>query len=190
MCVRVSEKPYLDGKLDDAVWQKAASADLRPLTPGREALATSVRLAYDGEFLFVAARCRRGNATDKPPPRKAQPRDADLSGHDRVELLIDVDRDYQAYHRFAVDVHGRALDACWGDTSWNPQWFLATGDEDGNWTVEAAIPLSSLSTAAPQAGDAWAVGLMRLVPAVGLMSWAPAASPRGLPAGFGYVIFE
>jgi photosystem II stability/assembly factor-like uncharacterized protein len=186
-CKSVSEKPYLDGELDDAVWQKAEVAELRPVARDRAELATTIRLAHDGEFLFVAIRCRAAanKASTKQPAR-----DADLSADDRVELLIDVDRDYATYHRLAADSRGRSLDSCWGDNAWNPQWFLATGGDEGTWTAEAAIPLKSLATGVPQAGDAWAVGLVRLVPSVGLLSWTNSATPEGLPAGFGYVIFE
>jgi hypothetical protein len=171
------------------VWQKAETTEMRAVARRRADLSTTIRLAHDGEFLFAAVRCSNENVVSMAPTN-GRTRDVDLGGHDRVELLVDVDRDYATYHRFAVDSHGRALDACWGDTSWNPQWHLATGSEDGAWTAEAAIPLSSLATAAPQPGDAWAVGLMRLIPSVGLQSWTSSASPEGLPAGFGYVIFE
>ncbi|MEX0586785.1 MAG: hypothetical protein WD176_09080, partial [Pirellulales bacterium] len=190
-CVRVSEKPYLDGKLDDAVWQKAESVELRPLLRGRAELSTTVRLAHDGEFLYAGIRCRRANGvTVAKLAAGERTRDVDLAGQDRIELLLDVDRDYGTYHRLAVDARGCSADACWGDATWNPQWFLATAADEDAWVAEAAIPLAALSPTLPQPGDAWALGLVRLVPAVGILSWSGSASPEGLPAGCGYVIFD
>ena len=126
---------------------------------------------------------------EKAPLRR--PRDGDLSAHDRVEFLLDIDRDFATYYQLAVDRRGWTIDRCWEDRTWDPQWFVATRREQGRWTVEAAIPLKELTGKPPRPGDVWALGVQRVVPGVGFQSWTtPAAAATALPDGFGYLVFE
>jgi len=55
---------------------------------------------------------------------------------------------------------------------------------------EAAIPLSELARQVPAAGEAWAIGLTRVVPGVGFQSWSKPAAVEPLGAGFGFLLFE
>ena len=119
-----------------------------------------------------------------------RPRDGDLSAHDRVEVFLDIDRDYCTYYRLAVDERGWTNDSCWGDATWNPQWFVAARREKGRWTAEAAIPLAELTGRPPQPRDIWAVGVQRTVPGVGFQSWTTPAAVTVLPDGFGYMVFQ
>ena len=70
----------------------------------------------------------------------------------------------------AFDHRGWTSDACWLDTSWNPQWFVAAADRDRTWTVEAAIPWIELTASPPRAGTAWAIHAERLTPSEALSS--------------------
>ena len=60
----------------------------------------------------------------------------------------------------------------------------------GEWTAEAAIPLSELSGQHPTAKTAWAVGIQRVVPGVGFQSWTAPAASEIMPEGFGLLIFQ
>jgi len=126
----------------------------------------------------------------RPQTDGPRPRDADLESHDRLELLIDLDRDYATYFRLAVDHRGWTAESCWGDRSWNPQWFVAVSSQPKSWSIEAAIPLRELTGATPGAKTAWAIGLQRIVPGVGFQSWTAPASADIQPQGFGYLLFE
>jgi hypothetical protein len=163
-------------------------------------------LAYDAQFLYLAIRCGQpanpqtpsGNPQlPTPNPQLSTPssqlprtRDADLSDHDRVDLLLDLDRDFATYYRLSVDDRGCPGDACWGDSTWDPTWFIAAASEDGQWTAEAAIPLDQLTGRFPTHGSIWAIGIQRTVPGVGFQSWSTPADTRVIPEGFGYLIFE
>jgi hypothetical protein len=156
----------------------------------RERWPATVLLARDEEFLYLAVDCQRTAPMIAEPPAGPRPRDPDLSDQDRVDLLIDVDRDYATYYRFTVDHRGFTGEACFGDKTWDPKWFVAAAPGQTTWTVEAAIPLQELTPESPGRGDAWAVGLQRTIPGVGFQSWSQPASPVVKPQGFGLLLFE
>lgn len=188
-CAASTAKPKLDGKLDDAVWRGAAAA----VVGGRQndqGPAAKVKMAYDAEYLYLAIECRREPGVAYGETPGTRPRDADLSGRDRVDILLDLDRDFVTYYRLTVDHRGWTAEECWGDRSWNPAWFVAHAIDDETWTVEAAIPLDQLTGRYPQSGDAWGLGIQRVIPGVGFQSWNEPASPRVVPEGFGYVVFQ
>jgi len=193
LCVRAETRPHLDGQLDDAVWQQAKSVSLQSAQHDDGDWPAAVMLAYDAEFLYVAAHCREapaGGAAAPADPAAPRQRDADLSAHDRLEILIDVDRDYTTYYRLAIDHRGWTGDSCWGDSTWDPRWFVAAKRGDGVWTVEAAIPLAELTGHPPRPHDTWAIGIQRVVPGTGFQSWTTPAAIAVLPDGFGYLVFQ
>ncbi len=124
------------------------------------------------------------------PAKRARQRDAELAAQDRIELCLDLDRDWTTFYRFSVDARGLTRDQCWHDTSWNPQWFVAAAETDDAWTIEAAIPLSELARQFPSAGQAWTIGITRIVPGVGLQSWSKPAGIEPAGEGFGLLTFD
>jgi photosystem II stability/assembly factor-like uncharacterized protein len=167
---RAVERPRLDGQLDDAVWTKCPRVELdsgkgRVIpTPGDdadEAADCEAMMAVDGEFLYLAIRCRSTGPDEPTRERQPRRRDASLARSDHVELWLDVDRDFVSFFQLAVDEEGRTHDACWGQDAWNPTWYVATSRDDTFWTVEAAIPLVELCQEAPSSGTTWAVGMVR-----------------------------
>jgi len=188
-CVAAA-KPKLDGRLDEPFWQRAKAAPIRTGGGDDERWPAGLKLAYDDAFLYLACRCRQAPGVDYATSKGPRPRDADLSGHDRLDVLLDLDRDYVSYYRLTVDHRGWNREACWGDPSWNPTWFVAAETKDDTWTVEAAIGLDQLTGRYPRAGDVWALGAQRVAPGVGFQSWSTPASTDVLPEGFGYLIFE
>ncbi|NQU23832.1 MAG: hypothetical protein HQ567_21330 [Candidatus Nealsonbacteria bacterium] len=190
LCAAAPAKPRLDGLLDDAVWQRAKPAELRsPL--GDDAQWPGVAmLTYDREFLYLAVQCRQAPGAKYAATEGPRPRDPDLSAHDRVDVLIDLDRDFATYYRLTVDHRGFTGEACWGDRTWDPEWFVAAKTSKDTWTIEAAIPLEQLTGRLPSTGAVWAVGLQRTVPGVGFQSWTTPAAATVTPEGFGYLIFD
>jgi hypothetical protein len=183
-CRATSVRPLLDGRLDDECWKSAA-----PLTVNAaEGYAAAARFAFDDKFLYVAVTCRHPEGKQVPKAEK-RARDADLRGHDRVELLLDLDRDYQTYYRLRVDQRGCVAEDCWGDKSWDPRWFVAAEPAPTGWTAEAAIPLAELTGDPPTAGQAWAVNVVRVVPGVGVGSWGGPSDAAPKPAAMGVMRF-
>ena len=189
-CSRAKTKPRLDGRLDDALWRQTAPLELHSPARDDDAWSAVSMLAYDDEYLYWAASCRRASAAPAAGPKKGRQRDADLTNADRIELCLDLDRDWTTFYRLSADSRGRTHDECWHDASWNPGWFVAVDEGKEAWTIEAAIPLSELARQIPAAGQAWAIGLTRVVPGVGLQSWSKPAAVEPLGAEFGLLMFD
>jgi photosystem II stability/assembly factor-like uncharacterized protein/tetratricopeptide (TPR) repeat protein len=189
VCRQTATRPFLDGELDDPCWQ-----GVKPL-PMRNAVGdtlkeypTEVRLAFDKDFLYLALRCKH------PPekyvaPVKVRPHDADLRPYDRVSLLLDLDRDYSTYFNLEVDQRGCVCDDCWGDRSWNPRWFVAVKSEKDCWQIEAAIPLTELSSESVGIGRTWACNVVRTLPGRGVQAWSVPADVQPRPEGMGLLMF-
>ena len=139
----VAAKPRLDGDLADDVWQQAEHLELAsPLSDDAE-WPGAVMLAYDDEFLYVAIDCRCAPQANYPNETRTRERDADLAVHDRVELRLDIDRDWTTFYRLVVDHRGWTAEDCWGVASWNPRWFVAAAQAKKIGRSKAAIPLSA-----------------------------------------------
>jgi photosystem II stability/assembly factor-like uncharacterized protein len=208
-CQRAQQAPLLDGRFDEPLWKVADALRLRgsgemsavnragggerdnaPDTETPSRTNAEIRLAYDEEFLYVAIRCPKLGGGVLPPEGTPRPRDADLSGQDRVTLRIDTNRDYGTAFELAVDARGWTRDACWGDVHWNPRWYVAAGGDETSWTIEAAVPLAELVGDPPAARHVWALGARRTVPRVGYESWSGPPDDANSPAQFGLLIFE
>jgi hypothetical protein len=132
-----------------------------------EPASADVHFAFDEQFLYLAIECRKASGVDYPRDERPRPHDGDIEAHDHVRLRLDVDRDYASCYELLVDSRGWTADRCWGDASWNPEWFVAARDSaDGQaWTAEAAIAWSELTSDPPELGQAWACAIDRRLPA-------------------------
>lgn len=201
---RTIQPPHLDGHLDERLWETADRLILSGSPPrSGEGLGeglSEVRITHDDEFLYVAIHCLHVAGVKYQADDRPRTHDADLIQHDRVSLSFDVDRDYTTAFEFTVDDRGWTHDACWGDATWNPTWYVANVADENSWTIEAAIPMSELVDRPPMARDIWAVSIRRTIPRIGYQSWAAAttggeaaggkAETVGSPNQFGLLIFE
>jgi hypothetical protein len=147
-----NERPHLDGVLDEPIW--TGSSEDKPC---------QLRGAHDGEFLYLAVEVAKDAGASYLADDSPRSYDADLTAQDHVAIFLDTDRDYAAWFRLAIDHRGRTADACWRNTAWNPQWYVAAAVDAEHWCVEAAIPWSELG-GEPAAGEAWGVAVKRLLP--------------------------
>jgi photosystem II stability/assembly factor-like uncharacterized protein len=196
-CRRIVERPHLDGRLDEPFWQKADRLRLRSArveqgTDKRDAASAGgeMRFACDGEFLYLAVRCPKANGVEYITDDQPRQRDADLSQHDRVTVRLDTDRDYTTAFELTVDDRGWTRDACWGDGTWDPTWYVAADRDETSWTVEAAIPLSELTTDPPAARAVWGAAIRRTIPKLGYETWTGGTAAEDSPDQFGLLIFE
>ena len=205
-----AKRPYLDGKLDDACWTSALPmlmattagehgaefGDRAPNNKGRTLAENETSLknttralfSHDDEFLYVAVVCKHPEGMKKAKV-EGRTRDMELRQHDRVSIMIDLDRDYQTYYQLQIDQRGAVADDCWGDKTWNPRWFVAVNAEETGWTAEIAIPLSELTGEAMTPGKLWAVNVVRTVPGKGVQAWSGPAGATPRPEGMGVISF-
>ena len=188
-CRRTNERPQLDAKLDEAMWRDATPIILKNSTGTvAPAYTSEARFAFDDDWLYVAIDCKHPADEAKHAVEKRK-YDMEISAFDRVEIVLDLDRDYQTYYRFCVDQRGALAEDCWGDTAWNPKWFVAFNTNAEGYTAEFAISLADLTGTVPTAGQSWAMNVVRVLPRRGISSWSSPADVTPRPEGCGALIF-
>ncbi len=189
-CQKVIEKPFLDGRLDEELWAMAAQADLMSQLGDDAAWPATVRLARDDAYLYLGIQCRKIDGLTYAATKEVRGRDPDLSSQDRVELLLDMNRDYTSHVKLTVDHRGWTGETAWRDSRWNPEWFVAADADGETWTIEAAIPFVELGHEQVADGEVWACGIQRVVPGVGIQSWSHPATVADCPEGFGFLSLD
>jgi hypothetical protein len=149
--VRLEGEIELDGRLDEAVWDRAPAARRfaqREPDEGEPATQpTEVRFTYDGETLYVGARMYDEEGGDGVVSRLVR-RD-EVPDSDRLVLTFDTHLDHLGQTMFGVNPAGVRADALAPggsglDDSWDPVWRAATSVDAEGWTAELAIPFSQL----------------------------------------------
>ncbi len=191
ICPIAPKKPYLDGKLDDECWQAFKPLDMKHATDSSasKGYTTKTYFAHDDRYVYVAVECQHPEGKRVPKAEKRL-RDENLNGHDRVEILFDLDRDYQTYYRFQIDHRGCVAEDCWGDKGWNPKWHVAIDSTPTGWTAEIAIPRGELSGTPITNGTTWGMNVSRVVPGVGVQSWSGPADANPRPEAMGLIKFQ
>lgn len=146
--------PAIDGNLDKAIWQN--TVPLRPFVlvgePDTPAKAQTIaRAAYDTKAIYIALRCEEPNASQLQSAKLA-PNDAAILKGDVVEVLINVTRSDSMFYHFALNPSG----SYWAahhlkdqPEPYTPPWEHAARLDSQGWTVEIAIPWSTLGIPGP-----------------------------------------
>ena len=164
-----SESIKIDGNLDEVAWQAAeVLTDFRQQEPTEGEAAsekTEIRVLFDDKNIYFAIR-----AFDSEPSKinaREFVRDASFSNDDKVEILLDTFHDKRNAFRFAVNPFGTQQDALITDEgrdvnlSWDAAWISEGKRDPQGWTVEIAIPLTTLRF---QEGlDTWGFNAARII---------------------------
>jgi len=159
----------LDGRLDEDVWYTVpALTDFTQRQPDEGAPPSEpmeVRLAYDGDALYVGARMWSSEPVQAPVGRRD---DDDQSEHLLVSLDTYLDR--RTAMAFGITAAGVRLDSYYssddsrgGDEGFNPVWAGRTVIEESAWTAELRIPFSQLRFNA-RTPQVWGLNIQRWVP--------------------------
>lgn len=149
---RVTTAPKIDGKLDDLAWREGVwFTDFSLITDPTELakVQTRFQVAYDDEFLYIAARMEE----PKPGYLKIGEflRDGGICHDDSIEVMIDPYSDRYEYFHFITNAAGIKYDARrthggeFHDVEWDSNWGVKTTIGTNEWTMEMAIPFSELS---------------------------------------------
>ena len=164
ICAKTDNRPKLDGKLDESFWKFAinkgnvVSSTVQTAEGASQDIAV---FAYDDEFLYAGFKCHKIRGQYYNSRKSARPRDADLSRRDRIELVLDLDRDYRTTSQFVVDHRGWVNERCTGAVGWNPDWYVSQTEDETSWTVEFAIPLTAIIPMQIEHGTTWAFQVAR-----------------------------
>ena len=154
-CVAVTTRPRLDGKLDEAVWRNAQPLVLRSGLHDDSDWPAVAFLAHDNDYLYLAVRCRKAPGFDYQKNDGPRRRDTDLNARDRIEILVDIDRDYGTYYRLTVDHRGWPNETFLRDRNWNPDWYIHASDDADTWTIEAAIEMKYIAPSRQRTKKVW-----------------------------------
>ena len=140
-----------DGRLGGSAWAGADSiTDFRQREPSVGAPATErtvVKVLRDAPALYVAV---REYDRDMRHVRASElRRDADLSGDDHVQLLIDSFHDRRGAFVFGTNPNGAMWDAQLVgidnlNQDWNGIWDVVVTRDSAGWTAEFRIPFRTL----------------------------------------------
>ena len=165
---RVDTAPRIDGKLDDAAWSKTSAItgfvqrDPEYWMPGEEN--TVARIAYDDEHIYFAFDCPIPDASG--PVANNMRRDADLTGDDNIQIMLDTFNDGQNGVFFFVNPLGARTDLILSNegrtdnSDWDSNWTARTTQSAQRWTAEVAIPFSQLRFK-PADEMVWGINLSR-----------------------------
>ncbi len=182
---KVHDPVVVDGRLDDAAWERAAWSDLFVDIEGdakpRPRFRTRMKMVWDDEYLYVAA--------DMEEPHVW----GTLTKHDQIvyhdndfEVFIDPDGDRRDYYEVEINALGTIFDLilvrayreggpAWH--GWHADGMLSAvhvsgtlndpTDVDRGWSVEMALPWSllavhTLTPSPPNPGDVWRINFSRV----------------------------
>ena len=144
-----TERPVIDGKLDDDCWKTGTWAgDFHQWIPDEGAAPTwptEFNLLYDDKYVYVAIRAFDGEP--EKIHRYSGLRD-EFSG-DMVGVNFDSYFSRKTGFEFTISAWGQKVDLVlfnpenW-DMNWNAVWKGKTGLEDSAWVAEIEVPLSQL----------------------------------------------
>ena len=193
--VRVEHAPTVDGLLAEAQWAASMEGGMFALLgeDGSPQESTRFRVLWDEESLYLAVVCRESALV--PAEQRAhlvktdvRERDGSVFSDDVVELFLGMNEE-GAYAHLAVNPAGTRYDARGKDKSWDLDWRAAARLGNGEWTMEAAVPLTALLGRAPRNGDEVPFNIAREEKPRGeLSSWSLLASGFHEPQRFGTLV--
>jgi Domain of unknown function (DUF5916)/Carbohydrate family 9 binding domain-like len=160
----------IDGVLDEEVWTKAIPAagftQADPLEGQPASETTEVRVAFDADYLYIAATC---HDTDPSGIVVNQIR-KDFTGTDQdtFEVLLDTFADRRNGFVFSTNAEGAKSDTQIANegrdvnANWDAVWWVQSRKGADGWTAEFRIPFKTLRF---EAGDAhtWGINFARRV---------------------------
>lgn len=209
---RTPEKIAIDGKLDEAVWQKAKPVSdfhFNWWTSG-EKEKTVAKMLWDDTNLYVGYYCY-----DKHISAKVTQRNGPVSRDDCVELFVSPNpAKVRNYYGFELNAIGTMLSFIHSDwwrggrfsepvgirrcTSYDGRSLKVDSPDDDHWILEIAVPFENFAKDAahtpPRNGDRWRLNLNRAGGTTNAQysTWSPINTPApsfGNPNAFGWVTF-
>lgn len=169
--LKIKEPIHVDGRLDEAVWEKAPEAgDFIQLQPEKGMPAserTTVRILYDDRYVYFGFCCY-----DSEPQKIAArmtKRDEDIRSDDSVYVLIDTFHDRRSCYYVTTNLLGTQWDGRITengrtfDSTWDGIYKSAAEKTDFGWTAEIAVELSGIKYE-PGANKTWGLSLGRGIP--------------------------
>ncbi|HET6628423.1 MAG TPA: DUF5916 domain-containing protein [Woeseiaceae bacterium] len=179
-----SDAIVLDGRLDEAAWNRAEVIELTQQEPRPGAptpYVTEVRILADGQHLYF------GFTNHDPQPQDITvhtlQRDDGQDADDHVTIVLDTFGARRLGYWFQINAGGARSDGLNVNTNtddnWNGIWNAAVSRTPSGWTAEIAISTQSLQFDANL--EAWGLNVGRYVPRDQLsLRWAGITLDSGI----------
>ena len=166
--IRLDAPLQLDGRLDEEVYRTVPPiTDFVQQEPNPGALATErteVWVMFDGDTLYVAARClvsEPGRVVANEMKRDS----GGMFGNDILGVILDTYYDRRNANIFITNALGAIFDATvtnerTPNVDWNTVWDARTSRFEDGWIVELAIPFKSLRYR-PGPTQLWGINVQR-----------------------------
>ena len=161
----------VDGRLDDAAWAEASVIDhftqSKPLSGAPASERTEVRILFDDEFLYIGA-----EMFDSDPGALVIPtlqRDPNTRDGDAFGFTLDTFYDRKSAYAFFINPGGAVRDIQTLDdgrinnAAWDAAYDLRTRVHADGWTVEMALPWSTLRFPSGVNRQVWGLNLLRRI---------------------------
>jgi len=161
----------VDGRLNERFYAQTPPVDdliqAVPVSRGMPSERTEVWIGFDASNLYVAARVWDSLGEAGWIANEMRRDSTQLRANDSFGIYFDAYRDRRNAVGFFVNpIGGFAEVQLTNEGSpnfdWNPIWNVRTGRFEGGWTVEMAIPFSSLRYA-PGSEQVWGIQIRRSV---------------------------
>ena len=175
-------KPNIDGKLDDSVWEMSpwseAFVDIQGATMPTPKHLTRMKMLWDYNYLYIGVKLEEPHLWATYTARESV-----IFQENDIEVFLDPDGDTHNYYEWEINALGTLWDLLltkpYKDggkpiNGWNINDFEYAvhlegtlnepSDTDDHWSVEMAIPWSSISqgNSPPSDGDQWRINFSRV----------------------------
>jgi hypothetical protein len=168
--LETTEPPSIDGVLDEAIWTKAEPASgfvqADPLEGQPATEQTEVRVAFDHDYLYIAARCLDSDPSGvivNEIRKDFVPREQDA-----FEVLLDTFLDRRNGFVFSTNAAGARADTQIANegrevnTNWDAVWWVAATRNAEGWSAEFKIPFKTLRYEGGPGRD-WGINFARRI---------------------------
>lgn len=174
------EEPNLDGRLEEAVWERApVASDFRQKEPreGDPATeSTEVRILYSRNAIYFGVLCHDSDP-DSVLATELR-RDDQLRNDDTFTIMLDTFHDHRNGFVFRTNALGTKFDAVITDEEqelnleWDEKWQTGAHINEVGWSVEIAIPWKTLRSRERDV-QTWGIDFERIIRRKGEeTSWA------------------
>lgn len=169
---RIVKPPAIDGVLDEAIWSDVTAIDefyqLKPTVGATPSQRTEVRVAYDADAIYVAAKMWDDASPDGIAATNMK-HNTGLREDDRIAIVLDPFNTRRVGYRFETNANGVRNDVLvngkLNNLDWVAIWDVAARAYPGYWCAEFAIPFKSLPFDAST--DTWGLNLSRAIRRIG-----------------------
>ncbi len=186
----------IDGILDEAAWEQAAQLNVvENIATGPGAPPTEVRLCWDDEALYVAARCGLPSGVGLQAPQRSRD-DAELQQDEGIQVFLDPGRTGQRYAHIVISAFGQVYDSLnrvvgedtiHKSSGWDSGLTTAVTVKEGEYVLEARLPFREIAPV-PQPGEVWEANFARVQPVEAV--WSHTTGGVHVPARFGRITFQ